>query len=105
MNRTPRIMLAALFLCAGINTSFAMRCNGALVYEGDTKYLVEKKCGEPLAKDINRTPEVLYNDMGGAYASVINDYEIWTYQFSPTDFIYEVTFQDGLVISIRASRQ
>lgn len=83
---------------------FAMRCQQSLVFEGDTKYMVEKKCGEPLSKDINSTPELLYNQSGGVYGSVVNDFEIWTYQFSSTDFIYEVTFRDGKVISITANR-
>jgi len=104
MSQVSNILLAFLLVLGYSASGFAMRCNGALVYEGDTKYLVEKKCGEPLAKDINNTPVTLYNEFGGPYATVVNDYEIWTYQFSPNDFIYSLSFQDGRVISITANR-
>lgn len=82
-----------------------MRCQQTLVYEGDTKYQLLQKCGEPLSKDVYNNPETLYNENGGAYATVYNNYEIWTYQSAPNQFIYQVYIQDGVVKSISANRQ
>lgn len=99
-----RIMGLSLLLILPV-LAFAMRCQQSLVYEGDTKYIVEKKCGEPLAKEVYSDPQVLFNDEGAPYASTSITYEIWTYQKSPNDFMYELLFQDGVVKSITTKRE
>lgn len=83
---------------------FAMRCHQSLVYEGDTKYQVERKCGEPLAKEIVEEPIILYNPWGEPYSGGTNTFEVWTYQQSPSDFIYQLYFRDGVVNTISANR-
>jgi hypothetical protein len=100
---SSRILLTLAFLLCVTSASFAMRCQQSLVYEGDTKYLVVKKCGEPLAKEIVEEPVILYDAYGFPYGTAPNTYEVWTYQRSPTDFLYELTFQDGVVKSIKST--
>ncbi|MGQ3888440.1 DUF2845 domain-containing protein [Legionella sp. CNM-1927-20] len=95
--------MATVILLNG-SYSFALRCGNSLVYEGDSKYLVLKKCGEPLAKDVYQDPTVLINQFNVPYGIASNVYEVWTYQPSPNDFIYEVLFQSGHVVMINANR-
>ncbi len=83
---------------------FAMRCGNALVYEGDSKFLVLRKCGEPLAKDVYQDPNLLINQFNVPYGIATDIYEVWTYQFSSNEFIYEVLFQSGRVVMINTSR-
>ena len=103
----PKIKLVwSLILVLGcLGDSLAMRCRQSLVYEGDSKFLVEKKCGEPLAKEIHDEPVPLYNQYGYQYGTTTNIYEVWTYQQSSNDFVYEILFQDGVVKSISANRE
>ncbi|STX52668.1 Protein of uncharacterised function (DUF2845) [Legionella busanensis] len=98
-----KTIVAALILLNG-SSSFAFRCGNSLVYEGDSKYLVLKKCGKPLAKDVYSDPNLLINQFNVPYGIASDIYEVWTYQPSPNDFIYEVLFQSGHVVMINANR-
>ena len=95
------VTIAMLLSCL---EGFTMRCGNSLVYEGDSKYLVLRKCGEPLAKDVYQDPSVLINQFNVPYGFATDIYEVWTYQFSSNDFIYEVLFQSGHVVMINANR-
>lgn len=97
------LILAALMLIFS-SPALAMRCNQYLVYEGDTKYIVLKKCGEPLSKDVYSDPEILFNAYGVPFGVADGVYEVWTYQRSPNEFLYEVLFENGRVRSISANR-
>ena len=99
-----KLILSFLVIFGYYADGFAMRCRQSLVYEGDSKYIVQKKCGEPLSKEIHEEPEVIVNQYGQQYGAATNTYEIWTYQQSSSDFLYEVLFQDGVVKSITANR-
>ncbi len=52
------ISLAILLALVPLQASYGFRCQGRLVYEGDTKSEVLKKCGEPTGKD-SQESEVL----------------------------------------------
>jgi hypothetical protein len=95
------ITILLLLSCVHV---FAMRCGNSLVYEGDSKFLVLKKCGEPLTKDAYSDPNLLINQSNVPYGLATDVYEVWTYQFSPNEFIYEVLFQSGHVVIINANR-
>ena len=98
------VIVSIMATLSGIHSAYAMRCQQNLVYEGDTKYIVQKKCGEPLSKDMYQEPIILFNDYNVPFASAGNIYEVWTYQSSPNEFLYEVLFEDGRVRSISAQR-
>ncbi|WP_165482726.1 DUF2845 domain-containing protein [Legionella gresilensis] len=98
-----KFIIAVVILLSSSYT-FALRCGTSLVYEGDSKYLVLKKCGEPLAKDVYSDPNLLINQFNVPYGIASDIYEVWTYQPSPNDFIYEVLFQSGHVVMINANR-
>lgn len=98
-----KTIFTLLLLAAYFETGFAMRCQQSLVYEGDSQYVVEKKCGAPLSKEVIDNPQVLFNGYGAPYTAYIS-YEVWIYQRSTNDFLYQVIFQDGVVKSITANR-
>ncbi|MFC3908623.1 DUF2845 domain-containing protein [Legionella dresdenensis] len=100
---TNKILLAALLAMYTLS-SYAMRCGTSLVLEGDSKYSVQNKCGDPLAKDVYHDPVYIYNEFGYAVGMTTNNFEVWTYQESPNEFRYQLLFQDGELKSIRTNR-
>lgn len=100
------LMLASMVMAlSSVSASYAMRCQQSLVYEGDTKFAVLKKCGEPLAKEIREERQLLVDAWGNPIGESVNEIEVWTYQNSPNEFVYELTFYNGRVKSIDANRQ
>jgi hypothetical protein len=87
----------------------ALRCHGSIVSEGDHKYDVLKKCGEP---DLVETREEVYVEAYGldffGFGGLSADYqrlikvviEEWTYNFGPHRLIYHLIFVDGELRSI-----
>lgn len=95
------VMLIMAFL---FNSASAMRCGDKLVFEGDSKYTVENKCGDPVDKQIYEESVPLYNYAGYQIGVSTRIVEKWIYQRSPTDFQYELIFDNGVVKSINANR-
>lgn len=58
----------------------SMRCGSKLVADGDTKFEVLVKCGEPEFVDV----------ISGYYARKI---EIWNYRLGPNEFVRTLTFR------------
>ncbi|KTD64630.1 hypothetical protein Lspi_0797 [Legionella spiritensis] len=98
------VLAGIVLMFGGFSSGYAMRCQQNLVYEGDSKYIVLKKCGEPLAKDMYENPEILFSEYDVPYTDIGNVYEVWTYQRSSNEFLYEVLFENGRVKSISANR-
>lgn len=92
------------FLLMITSAAYGMRCQTQLVYEGDTRYDVVRKCGEPLDKIIHEESIPLYDDWGYQIGVTQKVVEVWIYQRSTTDFRYDVYFDDGLVKEIKANR-
>lgn len=92
-----------IILSSLMSTSWALRCQGNLVYEGDTQDQVEQKCGDPNSKETLTTSQPLYNSEGAVVGSTPYLTEIWAYQSSPEDFLYRVYFTDKVVTSITAN--
>ncbi|WP_065232808.1 DUF2845 domain-containing protein [Legionella birminghamensis] len=99
-----RLLASVLIPLILVDQGFAMRCKQSLVLEGDSKYIVERKCGPPLAKDIYQDSSLLVNSFNIPYGLASDVYEVWTYQQSPNEFLYEVLFQNGRVVAISANR-
>jgi hypothetical protein len=99
-----------------IEQSFAFRCGTELVDEGDSKYEVMHKCGDPnhiesweeerIQRDFGLSRE--YNSRSGRYNWYRAPFlvkekvriEEWTYNRGPTDFIRYLRFENGILTSI-----
>lgn len=46
------LLLVLVLLCLTVSPASALRCNSELVHEGDTKFELIKKCGEPLTREV-----------------------------------------------------
>ena len=70
---------------SALDTAQSLECDGGTVVVGDTEDSVRDKCGDP--------QKVTQEDA----ASPV----VWYYNFGPTEFVYYVTFTDGVVIQIQ----
>ena len=80
--------------------SHATRCEGGLVNEGNNKYEVHNKCGEPAFID-SRQIERVKNLGNGEFARFTVQIEEWTYDFGPNRFIRIFTFEDGKLVEMK----
>jgi Protein of unknown function (DUF2845) len=83
----------------------AMRCNGRLIGDGDTRSEVRALCGNPAdvqTRTILRRPFVNFHGrlvhFGDGLVEV--PIETWTYNFGPYKLMRRVRFVDGLVEEI-----
>ncbi len=97
------ILAPALIFCI-INPAAAMRCGDKLIFEGDSKYIVQTKCGDPLDKQITEEQVPIYDYWGYQIGVTTNTVEKWIYQRSSAEFMYELTFDNGVVKTINANR-
>ena len=81
-----------------------MRCQGQLIFEGDTPYDVKRKCGDPLDKISYQINSPVFNAYGIQIGSHTENVEAWIYQESPAAFRYELIFDKGRVKEIKANR-
>jgi hypothetical protein len=70
---------------AALDETDSLECSGGTVFTGDSQDSVLSKCGDP--------QKVTRQDA----ASPV----IWVYNFGPSEFVYYVTFTDGVVIRIQ----
>jgi hypothetical protein len=66
---------------SALDDADSMQCGDAMVFIGDPKLEVQTKCGEPSARE----------ERG----------DVWIYNFGPTEFVYYLTFTDGIVERIQ----
>jgi hypothetical protein len=76
------VFLAILFFTT--TNSFALRCGNDMVSEGDSKTRVQITCGKPTTK-IKQSRK--YH----------NKIEEWHYNCGDNDFIYKLTFENGIL--------
>lgn len=107
--------LAAATLCIGAvlalgpATAHALSCNGRLVEVGDTEAYVRTVCGEPTtmtSRTETRTAYLGYaygtpTPYGAPYAgyaqTITVQIDVLVYDFGPTRFIDELTFENGVL--------
>lgn len=99
-----RTLLIMIFTWCLIVPVYAMRCGDKLVLEGDSKFNVLAKCGEPLDKQIYEETIPLFNAAGYQIGETTNLVERWIYQKSSADFQYELVFDFGVLKEINANR-
>ncbi len=85
------VLSIALLVMA--DQAYALRCGNKLVDRGDRKHRVLYACGEPSYIDAYDRP------ISGAYF-LYTHVEIWTYNFGPTRFMYELIFEKGVLVRI-----
>jgi hypothetical protein len=85
--------------------ALALRCGTKLVITGDHKSKILKYCGEPTSVAVRvivrgyvNIPDRKYRRIPG-YGEVL--VEEWTYNFGPRRFMRAITFEDGLVVSVK----
>jgi hypothetical protein len=105
MRRTCLILMAALALSP---PAWALRCGNNLVVEGDTKYDVYRRCGNPDFQDtrtVYRSVRIRGSGLGqpglDVYETIPVQIDEWTYNFGPDRFIELITFENGRIINIR----
>ena len=96
-------LFLVLIFC-NISAADAMRCGDTLVYEGDSKFDVLDKCGDPLDKQTYEQSTPLYNDAGYRVGTSSGTIDVWTYQKSSVEFQYVLTFDEGILKKISANR-
>lgn len=75
--------------------SGTMRCRNGIVSINNTIPEVIRKCGPPAFQDRREQ-----KNHGRAHEIVTVD--VWTYNFGPQEFMYEVTFENGRVTKIES---
>lgn len=73
-------------------SALALRCDRALVVEGDVKFEVLRRCGEPYFVDAWEIP--YYEGYGTLFM------EEWSYNFGPTRLIRILRFRNGRLVAI-----
>src|SRR5690348_11512244 len=97
---------AAAFLFLPASAS-ALSCNGRLVELGDSEAYVRSVCGEPTSESVRTDARVAAMPYSsgyryGAYAAPVPvQVTVLVYDFGPTRFIDELSFENGV---LRADR-
>ena len=93
-------MVALLCLLASLPAA-AFNCGQKLVHEGDSRYDVRARCGEPADIEVTDHPApadhlVLRAPVLAAPGSLVEvPVEIWTYNFGPNKLMRRLRFVDG----------
>lgn len=94
------ISLFILFFCS--SNGFAFRCGSGLVTSGDTKMQVSITCGKPTSKEktCEGRPTTARVDKDGKVIKskkCANKVDIWYYNCGDHDYIYALTFENGIL--------
>ena len=92
-NKCVKIFLLMLMTLISAS-SIALRCGNYLIDEGDNKYEVIKRCGQPIFKD--RVGQIDHEVNG--YRIKIMNLEEWIYDISGRD--YQFDFEGSKVVNI-----
>jgi len=105
------VWLAAALGCGAIfgvpTTAQALSCDGRLVESGDNIAYVREVCGEPTYVSSHQEMRSVYGAYAGRYGyygqqvGTTVQVDVLVYDFGPTRFIEELTFENGV---LRAER-
>jgi hypothetical protein len=92
-------LVMVFFLCTNAS---AFRCGNGLVTSGDTKMQVLVTCGKPTSKEkaCEDSQTTIRTDVKGRKIKSKkcgNKVEVWHYNCGDNDFIYALTFDDGIL--------
>ena len=91
-------ILVGLFFM-NIESLFALRCNGNLIKEGDTRDKVVEICGQPL-ETTSREEEILEKYTEGKEVSKFTQIELWLMEVSVYKKLRLLEFRDGVLLRI-----
>jgi Protein of unknown function (DUF2845) len=102
---TSLLMCGLPLLWAAPASADAMRCNGRLIGDGDTRAEVRAMCGIPAdvqTRTILRRPSVNFHGRLVHFGDGLVEIpvETWTYNFGPYKLMRRVRFVDGIVEEI-----
>ncbi len=106
-----RLVTAALPVAAALTfapaTAHALSCGGRLVEVGDNAAYVRGICGEASYASQHQEMRSMYGAAYGGYGyygsrvATTVQVDVWVYDFGPTRFIEELTFENGVLRSER----
>lgn len=93
-----------LFLFFSTANSWAFRCGSGLAGSGDSKAKIQITCGKPTAKESSceNRQEYTTPDKSGKikkFKKCGKKREVWYYNCGDNDFIYKLTFENGVLKS------
>ncbi len=103
------ILALSFFWAAGPSNASAFWCEQRLVRTGDALSYVRSVCGEP-ASAISRTESRTHfvggtlqdgRTFGGTAVTTTVQIDVLVYDFGPTRFMEELTFENGVLVSSR----
>jgi hypothetical protein len=83
-----------------VKDSFALRCNGKIVSEGDSKSEVITKCGEPNFKDNLQKEYIKIYAASNIQKKTYTEIEYWLYDFGSHTLVRLLEFEDNRLIKI-----
>lgn len=101
-NITILFFAAVTILFLSALNSWAFRCGSGLVGDGDSKTKVQITCGKPTSKETsceNRQEYTAADKSGKSkkFRKCGKKVEVWHYNCGDNDFIYKLTFENGLL--------
>ena len=101
-------LAAAIASCAAFfstpGTAYALGCNGHLVEVGDNIAYVQSVCGQPTSVSSHQETRGVYGGYASRYgvyygstASTTVQVDVLFYDFGPTRFMEELTFENGVL--------
>ncbi|HTG01509.1 MAG TPA: DUF2845 domain-containing protein [Nitrospirota bacterium] len=96
------LLLILLVVLANVRSApcASMTCQGGIISEGDTRFDLSAKCGEPAAKE-SREDEIIERQDDGSRRKLYVTVDVWTYDFGPTQLQRIVTLKNGKIAHIR----
>ena len=96
------LLIAWCFLIVA-EPALALRCGSKLVNDGDHMSKILKYCGEPTSVQVRTVVRGYGYRHSYPYSAEII-VEEWTYNFGPRRFMQTITFENGLVVSVKQLR-
>ncbi len=99
--------LAGLALGPLASSAHALECGSRIVVRGDREHQVVAVCGEPQSVMTRTETRTVYGaartpsgHVGSAYTVTVQ-IDVWIYDFGPSRFMEELTFENGVLVSLR----
>jgi DNA-directed RNA polymerase subunit M/transcription elongation factor TFIIS len=98
MSRIQISILIFIILCLAAGDAFSFRCGSGMVSAGDSKARVLIVCGKPTAKEkVSEKTKTSTGVVKNKTKKSTNKAEVWYYNCGSQDYIYALTFEDGVL--------
>lgn len=94
---TDRYLPGIFVLLLASTSAHAMRCGNRLVASGAQDFQVRERCGEPFWTDHYMNVEVI-GTRGPVEQQRSVQFDVWYYNFGPSQFMRELVFRDGVLL-------